>query len=172
MQEKLFDKFFPLQVEQGPQKSSTFKWIVTRCADGTGKTAPREVIFLLNCVLEEEIKRLEHGGEPAPEAQLFDRSVFKSALPKVSGYRLTQYLYAEYAGERSYLEKMDGLKAEQTPESLAKIWSVDAAEVIKKANRLVEVGFFELRGTPENPTYWVPFLYRDALHIVQGRAEN
>jgi hypothetical protein len=56
-QEKLFYRLFPSQVEQGPQKAPTFKWLVTRCADGTGKTAPRELIHLLNCILEQEINR-------------------------------------------------------------------------------------------------------------------
>lgn len=90
-QEELFYRLFPRQVEQGPQKASTFKWLITRCADGTRKTAPREVIHLLNCIKDEEIRRLENGGAPAPNELLFDRSVFKSALPNVSGARLAAF---------------------------------------------------------------------------------
>lgn len=170
-QETLFYKFFPEQVEQGPQKASTFKWLITRCADGTRKTAPREVIHLLNSILEQEIKRLEQGGAPAPGDQLFDRSVFKQALPTVSDARLNQYLYAEYAAERPFVAKLDGQKAEQTPESLSDLWGMDQDAAIAKAKELVELGFFEERGTRDEPTFWVPFLYRDALHLVQGRAE-
>jgi hypothetical protein len=107
-QEKLFDILFPKQVEQGPQKATTFKWMVTRCADGTRKTAPRELIHLLNCIKNNEIRRLEQGGSLPPEGQLFDRSVFKAALPTVSDARLNQYLYAEYPAHREYLEKLDG----------------------------------------------------------------
>jgi hypothetical protein len=33
-----------------------------------------------------------------------------------------------------------------------------------------DVGFFERRGTAGDPDYWVPFLYRDALGLVQGEA--
>jgi len=113
-QEDTFYRFFPQQVEQGPQKAQTFKWLVTRCADGTGKTAPRELIHLLNCILEQEIRRLENGGAAAANDQLFDRSVFKSALPTVSDARLNQYLYAEYASERPFVSKLEGQKAEQT----------------------------------------------------------
>lgn len=170
-QEELFYRFFPKQVEQGPQKAPTFKWLITRCADGTGKTAPREIIHLLNCIRDEEIRRLENGGAPPAGDQLFDRSVFKTALPTVSGARLNQYLYAEYPGERSYISKLDGEKAEQTPESLANIWSVSRDDAIGEAKKLVELGFFEERGTREEPTYWVPFLYRDALNLVQGKAD-
>jgi hypothetical protein len=35
----------------------------------------------------------------------------------------------------------------------------------------VDIGFFELRGTKQEPVYWVPFLYRDALNLVQGEAK-
>src|SRR5262249_46086021 len=157
---------------QGPQKATTFKWLVTRCADGTKKTAPRELIHLLNCIREQEIRRLEHG-EGAPEGdQLFDRAVFKLALPSVSDARLTQYLYAEYPSQRPFLVKLEGQKTEQTPESLADIWNTDRGAAIAKAKELVELGFFEERGTRDEPTFWVPFLYRDALDLIQGKADE
>jgi hypothetical protein len=70
------------------------------------------------------------------------------------------------------VSKLDGQKAEQTPDSLADIWSLKRDDAIAKAKELVELGFFEERGTRENPTFWVPFLYRDALHLVQGKAET
>lgn len=170
-QELLFGRMFPPQVEQGPQKATTFNWLVGRCADGTGKTAPRELIHLLNCVKDEEIKRLERGGTMPPNEQLFDRSVFKQALPTVSDTRLTTYLYAEYPVERKFIEKLKGLKSEQTPESLMLIWEKPRDETLKIAQRLVDLGFFEQRGDRQSPTFWVPFLYRDALSLVQGRAE-
>jgi hypothetical protein len=170
-QSQLFSRLFPAQVEQGPQKATTFKWMVTRCADSTGKTAPRELIHLLNCIKDQEIRRLERGGNVPPDDQLFDRSVFKLALPTVSDTRLNTYLYAEYPGLRPLLEALDGEKAEQTVESLSKLWGLDRSDVIAKANELVAVGFFEARGSSNEPTFWVPFLYRDALHLVQGKAE-
>ena len=37
---------------------------------------------------------------------------------------------------------------------------------------LVEIGFFQPRGARENWTYWVPFLYRDALNMSQGIADE
>jgi hypothetical protein len=170
-QDEIFSRIFPPQIEQGIQKATTFNWMIARCADGTGKTAPREFIHLLNCVKDEEIKRLERGGNPAPHDQLFDRSVFKSALPTVSNTRLTTYLYAEYPAERPYLEKREGEKTEHTPESLAAIWNMTRDEASAKAADLVALGFFEARGTRVAPTFWVPFLYRDALNLVQGKAD-
>jgi hypothetical protein len=171
-QEALFNRIFPPQVEQGARKPSTFQWIVSRCADGTQKTAPREIIHLLNCVRDQEIRRLEHGNPLPSDDQLFDRSVFKLALPTVSDTRLNQMLYAEYPAQRPFLEKLEGEKSEQTPDSLAKIWNISPAEAAAEAAALVEIGFFEARGTREAPAYWVPFLYRDALYLVQGRADE
>jgi hypothetical protein len=171
-QGELFSRLFPAQVEQGPQKATTFKWMVTRCADSTGKTAPRELIHLLNCIKDQEIRRLERGGNAPPNEQLFDRSVFKLALPTVSDTRLNTYLYAEYPAQRRFLEALEGEKTEQTADSLAELWALDRIEAIAKANELVTVGFFEARGSRTEPTFWVPFLYRDALHLVQGRADS
>ncbi len=59
---------------------------------------------------------------------------------------------------------MEGEKTAQTPETLGRIWGVGKDEALDIANRLVEVGFFERRGTKERPAFWVPFLYRDALN--------
>lgn len=170
-QEQLFERLFPEKVEQGPRNPTTFKWMVTRCADGTGNTAPRELIHFLNSLQNEEIKRLEVGGKAAPEDQLFDRSVFKQALPIVSNSRLNTYLYAEYPEERQFVEKLKGQKSEQTAESLMTLWGVDRSEAIARAGKLVDLGFFEEKGSRSSPTFWVPFLYRDALDLVQGKAD-
>jgi hypothetical protein len=169
-QEGLFARLFPAQVEQGERKASTFDWMVNRCADGTKKTAPRELIHLLNCLREQEARRLERGGAIPPDDQLFDRSVFKQALPTVSDTRLYQYLYAEYPTYKKYVEALDRQKTEQTPSSLAALWNTTIGDAIRIGKELVGLGFFEERGTREEPTFWVPFLYRDALRMVQGRA--
>jgi hypothetical protein len=67
---------------------------------------------------------------------------------------------------------LEGEKAQQTPATLAKIWRVPVADAQAKAEKLAEVGFFQKRGSKEEPLYWVPFLYRDALKLVQGHAEQ
>ncbi|MBN9588206.1 MAG: hypothetical protein BGN85_00910 [Alphaproteobacteria bacterium 64-11] len=171
-QQEMFDRFFPRQVEEGKRKGTTFNWLISRCADATKKTAPRELVHLLNCIRDQEIKRLEQGGNAPLGDQLFDTSVFKLALPTVSDARLVQYLYAEYPKQKPFLEKLDRQKAEQTPESLSDLWALDRAAAIAKARELVDLGFFEQRGTKDEPTFWVPFLYRDALSLVQGKADN
>ena len=169
-QTELFARIFPPQVEQGPRKAATFDWMVGRCADASGSTTPRELIHLLNSIRDEEIRRLERGENNAPGEQLFDRTVFKLALPRVSETRLNTFLFAEYPAERPFLEKLRGEKTEQTPENLSVIWSLNREEAISKAQELVKIGFFQVRGTRTDPTFWVPFLYRDGLSLVQGRA--
>ena len=68
--------------------------------------------------------------------------------------------------------KLDSQKAEQTLESLSDLWGLSWEAAIAKAMELVELGFFEQRGSKDQATFWIPFLYRDALHLVQGRAET
>ena len=65
---------------------------------------------------------------------------------------------------------LDGEKTSQTPKTLSKIWKVSEEEALKIAKQLVEIGFFEPKGSKDAPKYWVPFLYRDALSMVQGTA--
>ena len=99
------------------------------------------------------------------------RPSFKDALPAVSKVRLEQTLYAEYPELKEWLEKLREAKTLHTPETLAGIWGVTADAATQRANQLASVGFFEKRGTSQTPEYWVPFLYRDALEMVQGAAE-
>lgn len=167
----LFDRMFPPQVEQGSRKTKTWDWMITRCADGTGKTAPREMIHLMISLRHEEIARLERGEELPPEEQLFDRSVFKAALPAVSEARLVQNLYAEYPELKLIIAKLSGQKTEQTADSLAGLWGLNEEQTEKSAEQLVDVGFFQHREKGRS-TYWVPFIFRDALKMSQGLAEE
>jgi len=118
-----------------------------------------------------QVGRME-TGEPEPEGeQLFARPSFKDALPEVSKVRLEQTLYAEYPGQKAWIEKLRGAKTLQTPETLSAIWQVSTEDAAAYANNLATIGFFEARGTRQSPEYWVPFLYRDALDLVQGAAD-
>lgn len=71
---------------------------------------------------------------------------------------------------RDYVSALEGEKAQQSRETLAQIWKVDQVTARTTAESLVEIGFFEPRGSGDNPDYWVPFLYRDSLRLVQGEA--
>jgi hypothetical protein len=170
-QERFFYRLCPDQVDVGPNKPNTVDWLLSRTRDGTKANAPRELIHLLNSLREVQVRRFEIGEEPPEAEQLFARPSFKDALPEVSKIRLEQTLYAEYPAQKEWLEKLRGAKTLQTPETLAAIWGVTVQAAIIQAGELVTVGFFETRGTRQAPEYWVPFLYRDALDLVQGAAE-
>jgi len=73
---------------------------------------------------------------------------------------------------KPYLELLESQKSHQNATSLAIIWSVNEEEARTVAGRLVEIGFFEQHGDQNAPTFWVPFIYRPPLRLVQGSAEG
>lgn len=171
-QEKFFYRAFPEQVDVGPNKPTTIDWLLSRTRDGTKENAPRELIHFLNCLRDVQVRRFELGTEPAPEQdQLFARVAFKEALPEVSRVRLEQTLYAEHPDQKRWLDKLKGEKTLQTPEALAQTWGISVEEATERAAHLSDIGFFEQRGTKQNPEFWVPFLYREALDLVQCSAD-
>ena len=171
-QEEFFFRLFPNQVEVGPNKPNTLDWMLGRTRDGTQQNAPRELIYFLNSLRAQQMRRYELG-EPEPEGEpLFARPAFRDALPEVSSVRLTQTLYAEHPELRDAIEKLRGGKTLQVLETLAKVWGLEQDATRSLADSLVEVGFFfERRDPHDQPEYWVPFLYRDALEMVQGKAD-
>lgn len=171
-QDRFFYRVFPAQVEVGEKQSSTMDWLLKRIADSRNDPAPRELIFFLNKVVEKQSARLERGEDEPEGETLFDRAVFKEALPELSEYRTTKMLYAEYPEQRERIEMLRREKSEQTLASLAVIWRTGDEETRKVVQRLTEIGFFEQRGPRDNPTFWVPFIYRPYLDLVQGRAET
>jgi hypothetical protein len=166
----LMTRMLPDQIDAG-RNPKTFSWMVGRTTDGNKQPVPRELIHLISAAREAQVKRLEMGNDPPPDDELFDRASFKEALREVSGVRLRQTLYAEYPDLKPYVEKLEGEKAEQLPQTLASIWEIQEGQAIEIAEQLVGVGFFErLVDHLSNVSYWVPFLYRDGLNLVQGQA--
>ncbi len=164
-------RVFPDQVDIGPNKPKTFDWVLSRTSDGTAQNAPRELIHLLNSAREAELRRLDLGAPEGEVGVLFSRPALKEALPEVSRVRLEQTLFAEYPELRDPILALQQEKTLQRLDSLSKIWRVSIAEASAVAEQLVEVGFFQSRGPKDDPEYWVPFLYRPALQMVQGAAE-
>jgi hypothetical protein len=170
-QNSFFYRMFPSQVDVGQKQTSTLEWMLTRVADGSRRPAPRELIHLLSSTRDTQLRAYELGS-PEPESELlFDKTAIKGALPEVSKVRFEQTLCAENTELKAYLDRLEGEKTQQVPSTLAKLWDVQIDGAVEIADRLADVGFFEKRGTKEQPIYWVPFLYRDALNLVQGAAD-
>lgn len=169
-QKELFYRLAPAQIDSG-KNPLTFEWMVSRTTDGTGNPAPRELIHLLSTVKKLQIQRFERGAADVEGEQIFERPPFKEALKEVSKVRYEQTLLAEYPTLREYLEKLEGEKCEQTPETLGKLWGLEPDEALKVARRLADVGFFTVVGDKSAPSFWAAFLYRPALNLIQGKAE-
>lgn len=168
-QVEMLSKIFPDKVETG-NNPETFRWMTNRIQDGTGKSAPRELIHLSEMVRQQQVGRLERGEEEPIDEMLFDRPVFKPALKEVSKVRYEQTFKAENPSLASYTDKLKGQKAEHTLETLAAQWDVDPTTANSLIDRLIKAGFFERRAVKGSITYWVPFIYRDALELIQGKA--
>lgn len=171
LQKALFYRFFPEQIDIGKRQPKTLDWILSRTADGSKRSAPREIIHLLNETRDEQLKLYELGHSEPAEEQLFDRGAIRAALPAVSRIRFEQTLCAEHPSLKPFLDKLDSEKTEQSPASLSKLWKTTSDKATEVADQLVEAGFFEKRGSKDAPTFWVPFLYRDALRMLQGAAD-
>ncbi|HUZ61213.1 MAG TPA: hypothetical protein VMU83_20725 [Hanamia sp.] len=69
------------------------------------------------------------------------------------------------------MSKLSGEKTDQRLETLSTIWNIPLEKVKVTAQKLIDIGFFEERGVKEDPRFWVPFLYRNELQMIQGSAD-
>ena len=171
-QDQLFSQIFPDQVEVGENQSTTIDWLLKRTADGSKESQPRDIILFLNTRVEVQNQRLERGEAEPTGPQLFERSSFKEALPALSEYRISRVLFAEYPELRPFIDSMREQKTEHNSESLSRLWGKSPGEALTIARKLRDIGFFEERASRTSPTFWVPFLYRPYLSLVQGKAED
>jgi len=164
-QTDVFYRIFPIKIN-ARHPLRTFDWILQHTRDGSRNTAPRELVHLFSSARDVQLRRLEIG-HPLPQGeQLFDRASLIGAMPEVSKVRFEQTLCAEFPDLRDTMQKLEGEKPVHTLESLALVWAVDQPIATRLAERLVEVGFFQLLGTRRAPRYSVPFLYRSALKMA------
>jgi hypothetical protein len=169
-QERLFYRIFPSQIVTG-KGSATFKWMLSRTCDSTKQTAPRDLIHLLSSARSKQLQHLELGApEPAGEL-LIDRNAFDEALEDVSKERFDKTLCAEHAALAPRMRALEGQKTQHSAKSLARVWGVDEERAKTEAKKLVEIGFFEKRTNQAGEaSFWVPFVYRSALKLLQGQA--
>jgi hypothetical protein len=167
-----FYKVFPDKVDPGQKKPKTFDWMLSRTRDGLGIAAPRELIHLLNSLQEMQLAKYDLGAAEPSQSYLFDRICFKEAMREVSRVRVEQTIYAEYPEVKPWVAAIEGEKTEQSIESLAELWGVKKEEAVARAQRLVDIGFFEGLGKKDSPRFKVPFLYRNYLALLQGKADQ
>jgi hypothetical protein len=170
LQETAFYFVFPDKVEKGEKRQKTYQWMLNRIRDGKQKFTPRELILFVNAALEEQIRLEETGAADKDKNYLIQPAAIKAGLHKVSKYRLAQVLYAEYPSLRGYIDAFYHAKTEHTLNSIKELFAqhglVDNPEIALR--KLVEIGFLEERNKGTTKVFWVPFLYREALDMVQG----
>ncbi|UNX54852.1 hypothetical protein MF406_00675 [Georgenia sp. TF02-10] len=171
-QQELFDRVFPRQVDAGSNKPATFDWALSRTEDGKKVAAPRELIHLFTTVRDRQLGRIDTGQAAIAEGVYFESQAFRDAHPEVSETRLQKTIYPEYPWLKDWLEALRGQRTLQDVVSLEALWGTVRVDTEERIRRLVDVGFFEQRGSVAERTYWVPFLYRPALEMVQGAADG
>ncbi|WP_168014756.1 P-loop ATPase, Sll1717 family [Halomonas salinarum] len=169
-QQDLYYSAFPDQVDVGQKKGTSFDWMLSRIRDGNGIHAPRELIHLLEEAKRAEIDRIEVGDLDISGVRLFSEKSFKTAHEEVSRERLNKTIFAEYSDMKKWILELSEQKTEQFLKTLSELWSVSEDEALSIANRLIEIGFFQKRESKGEASYWVPFIYRPALDMVQGKA--
>lgn len=172
-QRDLFYRIFPAQVDPGAKRRETLSWMLSRTADGINPEvpAPRELIHLFAEAKNQQLQKMSTGEDQPAGENLVSTTAIKDALPEVSRVRFEQTLVAEHPEYAKLLRRLEGEHTQQSSESLAKLWQMDEKQALDAANALKEIGFFSSGGSKEAPLFWVPFLYRSALKMVQGTAE-
>jgi len=156
-QAKLFSRVFPPQ--------ANLDWMLSRLRDGSRRAAPRELIHLLHYAREIQLNKLVLGGAEPEGEGLFRFESLRQALPEVSKVRFEQTLCAEYPQWHTHLARLRGESVEQSLISLAELWQETVEAATKIAENLVEIGFFEKKGSRKNPSFWVPYVYQPALEM-------
>ena len=123
LQSEFFYRVFPSKVDIGKGKPVTLDWMMSRTADGSKRTAPRELIHLLAATRDEQLKLYQLGNPEPPADNLMSNVAIRSALPEVSKIRYEQTLCAEYPALKTYADKLENEKTQQTASSLARLWA-------------------------------------------------
>ena len=172
LQDKLFYTVFPDTINSG-KTSTTFNWLLSRIEDGLCIRAPRELIHLLNTSKDKQINKLKLGEKECKDNAYISKSAVKEGLVTVSKTRLEQTILAEYPDVKPYIDKLKSGKTSYSLKDLSIIFAISQKETKPIVDRLCEIGFFRIKKTKietkEVVTYWLPFLYRDAMEAVQGK---
>lgn len=171
LQEELLKRAFPAKVDVG-KNPETFDWVLGRVRDGTRTSAPREVIHLLTEARNAQLAMLERGEPDPPDDQVIARPAFREALAPVSEGRLHSTLIPEFPHLRDFIMAFEGGKTDYSIDNLQALWEVEEERAAEVAQQLVEIGFLELREASQGVRYWIPFLYRPALRLKQGAADD
>ena len=141
MNNQLFLPLFPPQVDVGQKQTSILEWMLFSGMGWVETTAPRELIHLLATARDVQLRAYELGGAALPKSACSTRQQSKEPCPNVSKVRFEQTLCAEYTDLKPFLDRLEGEKTQQNPETLAKLWRLPEERAAQIADELAEVGF-------------------------------
>lgn len=169
LQKAIAGRVLPKKIDSG-KTPETIGWMINHVQDGTRRPAPREFIHLLEAARLEQVEKIERGESLPADELLFDKSAFKKGLDEVSDVRYNQTFLAENDSLKVYTEALRKQKTRQSIGTLSALWGVSHGEALQVAERLVKAGFFVVEEKHGLQTYWIPFIYKAALELVQGAA--
>jgi hypothetical protein len=163
-QQTVFDALFPLQVDSGKRKPTTWTWIMGRVRDGNNVKPPRNLIDLVLKSREAQLRREERSPRTYSKGQpLLEADSIKRGLDALSNQRVEDTLLAEAGDLAEDIELFRRGKAEHDSNTLHELLGDSYQE---KARMLQQFGFLEAVGA----NYKIPMLYRSGLGITQGKA--
>lgn len=158
---KILDVILKKQIDVGKNNPDSIGWVLNHIKDGKGVFTPRDFILLIDKARAYQLDEIKVKDNEAEF--LIGASAMRKAYKAISKIKLTTQLYAEYPEYRKWIEKFENGKSQHNEESLKEIlgkhWK-------SRCEKLVQVGFLEkMKGI------WnIPFIYRPALHISQGKS--
>lgn len=162
-QNEILERIFPKTMVTSRNATGTFKWILDRLSDSTGKTTPREVIHLLNEMRNLQLMKFQIGTKLSiDDGCLFSRAAIRDACFPVSKTRLEQTIYAEHPEFKPLIERLRQRQSRYRLIDLRNIWRLSETETLEKIERLEEIGFLGKTGRVE---WRIPFLYRPGLEL-------
>lgn len=166
---ELFDRIFPAQADVGKRKPQTWTWIMRRIRDGNDIKPPRNLIDLISMAQQAQLRREERERDSrayGPGGAIIEGDALRRALAQLSQQRVQDTLLAEAGIYAPLIERFRDGKAEHNTESLANLLEREPNAVRSTIQPLMDLGFLE----DIKETYKVPTLYREGLHITQGKA--
>lgn len=173
LQKKLFYYVFPLKVDAQPpfnknvKKADAINWIISRTSDATRIINPRNILYLIDQAKSIEIDKMERGHH-MPVDGLMEGKVIQEGLRETSHYQLEQTLFAEYPKLKPKVELLKNSKAEMKLNVIKKKLRVNSKKgILEIVNALITRGFISQANS--SGYYEIPFIYRDALNVKQGK---
>jgi len=162
--ETCFYRVFPEYLRPGGRQAKTFDWLYAHCEDGNGVVTPRDLIDLVKFAKHEQMNSI--ATDRMQVGTLLSSHAVYMGHQAMSRNKRENFLKAEFAHFWPAIERLHGQKADHDRESVTEVLGSHSQSL----RDLVALGV--LRLNPQTQRYAVPFLYRPALAVKQGRARK